>query len=63
VPLIYVTCPVGALTREARAALLRELAKRVLHREALPDTDFFRSIEWVHVRETATCSTRPACSS
>jgi phenylpyruvate tautomerase PptA (4-oxalocrotonate tautomerase family) len=50
-PLIELTMPEGALTAEARTALLPELVGRMLHWERAPDNDFFRSITWVHVHE------------
>jgi phenylpyruvate tautomerase PptA (4-oxalocrotonate tautomerase family) len=50
-PMIEVTVPAGALAPDARAALLDELAGKLLAREGAPDTEFFRSITWVYVNE------------
>jgi phenylpyruvate tautomerase PptA (4-oxalocrotonate tautomerase family) len=51
VPLIDLTVPEGALTSEAREALLPDLVDRMLKWEGAPDTDFFRAITWIHVHE------------
>ncbi|MEA2271618.1 MAG: hypothetical protein QOI98_326 [Solirubrobacteraceae bacterium] len=50
-PLIDLTVPEGALTSEAREALLPDLVDRMLKWEGAPDTDFFRAITWIHVHE------------
>jgi len=50
-PLIDLTYPQGALTPEARSALADELTTVLLRAERAPDTEFFRSITWVHVHE------------
>jgi phenylpyruvate tautomerase PptA (4-oxalocrotonate tautomerase family) len=50
-PLIDLTMPEGALSIEAREALLPELVDRMLKWEGAPDNEFFRSITWIHVHE------------
>jgi phenylpyruvate tautomerase PptA (4-oxalocrotonate tautomerase family) len=50
-PLIDLTYPAGALSPEARTALADELTTIQLRAERAPDTEFFRSITWVHVHE------------
>ena len=50
-PMIDLTYPRGALSGEARAKLLEELATRLLKAERAPDTEFFRSITWVYANE------------
>jgi phenylpyruvate tautomerase PptA (4-oxalocrotonate tautomerase family) len=50
-PLIDLTMPEGALSDEAREALLPELVERMLKWEGAPDNEFFRSITWIHVHE------------
>jgi phenylpyruvate tautomerase PptA (4-oxalocrotonate tautomerase family) len=49
--MIELTVPAGALSPDARDALLEELAGKLLAREGAPDTAFFRSITWVYVNE------------
>jgi phenylpyruvate tautomerase PptA (4-oxalocrotonate tautomerase family) len=48
-PLIDLTYPAGALAPEARSAVVEDLTTVLLRAERAPDTDFFRSITWVHV--------------
>ena len=48
-PIIDFTYPQGALEPDAREALVGELTTALLRAERAPDTDFFRSITWVHV--------------
>ena len=50
-PLIDLTYPAGTFTPEARTALADALTTVLLRAERAPDTDFFRSIAWVHVHE------------
>ncbi len=50
-PLIDLTYPVGTLSPEARTGLVDALTTVLLRAERAPDTDFFRSIAWVHVHE------------
>lgn len=50
-PLIDLTYPAGTFTAEARATLADDLTTVLLRAERAPDTDFFRSIAWVHVHE------------
>jgi 4-oxalocrotonate tautomerase family enzyme len=50
-PLIDLTYPAGTFTDAARTALVDELTSVLLRAERAPDTDFFRSIAWVHVHE------------
>ncbi len=50
-PLIDLTYPTGTFSPEARTALVDELTTVLLRAERAPDTDFFRSIAWVHVHE------------
>jgi phenylpyruvate tautomerase PptA (4-oxalocrotonate tautomerase family) len=51
VPLIDLTMPAGALDAEVRGDLVRTLGSALLRWEGAPDTDFFKSIMWVHVHE------------
>jgi phenylpyruvate tautomerase PptA (4-oxalocrotonate tautomerase family) len=51
VPLIDLTMPAGTLDAEARGDLVRKLGSTLLRWEGAPDTDFFKSIMWVHVHE------------
>lgn len=50
-PLIDLTYPAGTLAPEARTELVDELTTVLLRAERAPDTEFFRSIAWVHVHE------------
>jgi phenylpyruvate tautomerase PptA (4-oxalocrotonate tautomerase family) len=50
-PLIDLTIPEGALSDDAREALLPQLVERMLKWEGAPDNEFFRSITWIHVHE------------
>ena len=50
-PLIDVTMPAGALEPETRAGLVERLGETLLKWEGAPDTEFVRSIMWVHVHE------------
>jgi phenylpyruvate tautomerase PptA (4-oxalocrotonate tautomerase family) len=50
-PMIDLTYPRGAISADARAELLEQLATRLLKAERAPDTDFFRSITWVYANE------------
>jgi phenylpyruvate tautomerase PptA (4-oxalocrotonate tautomerase family) len=50
-PMLELTYPKGAITSDARAELLEELATKMLEAEKAPDTEFFRSITWVYANE------------
>jgi phenylpyruvate tautomerase PptA (4-oxalocrotonate tautomerase family) len=50
-PLIDLTYPAGTFTPEQRTALADELTTVMLRAERAPDTEFFRTITWVHVHE------------
>ena len=50
-PLIDLTYPAGTFTPEARTELVDDLTTVLLRAERAPDTEFFRSIAWVHVHE------------
>ncbi len=50
-PLIDLTYPAGTFSAEGRTALVDELTTVLLRAERAPDTEFFRSIAWVHVHE------------
>ena len=50
-PLIDLTMPAGALDAERRSALVSSLGEILLRWEGAPDTEFFRSIMWLHVHE------------
>jgi phenylpyruvate tautomerase PptA (4-oxalocrotonate tautomerase family) len=50
-PLIDLTYPAGTFDAETRTQLADELTTLLLHWEGAPDTEFFRSIAWVHIHE------------
>src|SRR3954454_1115254 len=50
-PLIDLTLPAGGRDPERRAALVKTLGETLLRWEGAPDTEFFRSIMWLHVHE------------
>ena len=50
-PKLDLTISEGALSDDARAELPGRLATAILRAEGAPDTDFFRSITWVHLHE------------
>jgi phenylpyruvate tautomerase PptA (4-oxalocrotonate tautomerase family) len=50
-PLIDLYCPADTFTPEERTALADELTTVMLRAERAPDTEFFRTITWVHVHE------------
>jgi phenylpyruvate tautomerase PptA (4-oxalocrotonate tautomerase family) len=50
-PMIDLTLPQGALTADARTALVDDLTTVVLRAERAPDTEFVRSITWACVHE------------
>jgi len=50
-PLIDLTYPAGTFDAGTRTELADELTTTLLHWEGAPDTEFFRSIAWVHVHE------------
>jgi phenylpyruvate tautomerase PptA (4-oxalocrotonate tautomerase family) len=49
-PKLDLTIPAESLTEDARQELARELGATLLRWEGAPDTEFFRSITWAHVR-------------
>jgi phenylpyruvate tautomerase PptA (4-oxalocrotonate tautomerase family) len=51
VPRVELTFPAGALSDSAKRELPQQLAEAMLRWEGAPDTEFFRSISWVHVHE------------
>jgi len=51
-PLIHLTAPEGALTRQGRANVQQDLARTLLRWEGAPDTDFFRAQAWARLEET-----------
>jgi len=50
VPKLDLTIPADALSDESQQELARELGATLLRWEGAPDTEFFRSITWAHVR-------------
>lgn len=52
-PLIDITIPTGAIEPDTAAQLQEELAGILLGWEGAPDTEFFREITWVYLREAA----------
>jgi phenylpyruvate tautomerase PptA (4-oxalocrotonate tautomerase family) len=50
-PKLDLTITAGSLTDDAKQELSRELGATILRWEGAPDTEFFRSITWVHVHE------------
>jgi len=50
-PKLDLTIPADTLASEARQGLARDLGAALLRWEGAPDTEFFRSITWVHVHE------------
>jgi phenylpyruvate tautomerase PptA (4-oxalocrotonate tautomerase family) len=48
-PKLELTIPAEALSDEDQQALARKLGATLLRWEGAPDTEFFRSITWVHV--------------
>ena len=52
-PRVELTYPAGALSDDAKRELPQRLAESMLRWEGAPDTEFFRSISWVHVHELA----------
>lgn len=50
-PLIELTYPAGALEPDVRSELADELTTVMLRAERAPDTDFFRSVTWIHLHE------------
>jgi phenylpyruvate tautomerase PptA (4-oxalocrotonate tautomerase family) len=49
-PKLDLTIPAESLTEDARQELARELGATLLRWEGAPNTEFFRSITWAHVR-------------
>ena len=49
-PKLDLTFSAGALSDDAKRELPRDLAAAMLRWEGAPDTEFFRSITWTHVR-------------
>ena len=50
-PMIRLTTPAGALTKEGRASVQRDLAGVLLRWEGAPDTAFFRAQAWSYLIE------------
>lgn len=50
-PLMDVTYPQGALSPDARDALIEQLTTVLLRAERAPDTEFFRNVTWVYAHE------------
>ncbi|MDX3112245.1 MULTISPECIES: tautomerase family protein [Streptomyces] len=50
-PMIRLTVPTGALTKEGRATVQRDLAAVLLRWEGAPDTAFFRAQAWSYLTE------------
>jgi phenylpyruvate tautomerase PptA (4-oxalocrotonate tautomerase family) len=50
-PRLELTFSEGALTAEAKAELPPKMAQTMLRWEGAPDTQFFRSISWIHLHE------------
>lgn len=50
-PLMDVTYPQGALSPDARDALIEALTAAILRAERAPDTEFFRNVTWVYAHE------------
>ncbi|MGH2923464.1 MAG: tautomerase family protein [Solirubrobacterales bacterium] len=50
-PMLELKLPEGELSDDAKAELPGELAAALLRWEGAPDTAFFRSIAWCHIRE------------
>jgi len=49
-PKLDLTIPADALSDESQQGLARDLGAALLRWEGAPDTEFFRSITWAHVR-------------
>jgi phenylpyruvate tautomerase PptA (4-oxalocrotonate tautomerase family) len=49
-PKLDLTIPADALSADSQQELARELGATLLRWEGAPDTEFFRSITWAHVR-------------
>ena len=52
-PMLELTVPAGELTDDTKGELQQNLAAALLRAERAPDTEFFRSISWVHLHELA----------
>lgn len=50
-PMIRLTAAAGALTREGRASVQRDLAAVLLRWEGVPDTALFRALAWSYLVE------------
>lgn len=50
-PLMELTVPEEALSETAKVELPEKMAETLLKWEGAPDTEFFRSISWVHLQE------------
>jgi len=50
-PVIKLTAPKGALTKQGRESVQRDLAAVLLRWEGAPDTDFFRAQAWSYLDE------------
>jgi phenylpyruvate tautomerase PptA (4-oxalocrotonate tautomerase family) len=59
-PLMDLTYPAGALSADTLDELSEELTTVLLRAERAPDTDFFRTITWLHVHELPSSAVRAA---
>jgi phenylpyruvate tautomerase PptA (4-oxalocrotonate tautomerase family) len=50
-PRLDLTITADALPEDSKQQLMRDLGAALLHWEGAPDTEFFRSITWAHLRE------------
>ena len=50
-PRVELTYTAGSLPEDAKGELAKQLAESMLRWEGAPDTEFFRSISWVHLHE------------
>jgi phenylpyruvate tautomerase PptA (4-oxalocrotonate tautomerase family) len=53
VPRVELTYTAGSLSDDVKGELAQQLAESMLRWEGAPDTEFFRSISWVHLHELA----------
>jgi phenylpyruvate tautomerase PptA (4-oxalocrotonate tautomerase family) len=50
-PKLDLTIPKGVLSESAKESLAKDMAASLLRWEGLPESEFFRTISWVHVHE------------
>ncbi|MBN1529293.1 MAG: tautomerase family protein [Thermoleophilaceae bacterium] len=50
-PRVELTYTAGSISQDAKDHLAKQLAESMLRWEGAPDTEFFRSISWVHLHE------------